>query len=161
MSCTAITFPNQYCHPKYKMLKGQGWVGLYVFSFALSRQITFLLSDSSDGGSSGGVGVPVAMAGGKLTLKVTIKQTEGVPGPKLEVDGFLGSLHVLLSPQQLGLLLQMARDVAGRGMYVACTVYATVNKNWGLSIYFVLDAYVKEGRKILFSCKQYNPARYS
>ena len=56
--------------------------------------------------------VPIAVAGGKLSVTVTIKQSDQVPGPKLRVEGFLGSLHVLLSPQQLGSLLQLAKEVA-------------------------------------------------
>lgn len=52
------------------------------------------------------------MAGGKLTLKVTIKQNEEEPGIKLEMEGFLGTLHLLLSPSQLSLLREMAADLA-------------------------------------------------
>ncbi len=59
--------------------------------------------------------VPVAKAGGKLSLKVTIKQNDSVPGPKMEVSGFLGSLHFLLSPHQLKILREMASDIASQG----------------------------------------------
>ena len=60
----------------------------------------------------------MAVSGGKLTVKVTIKQSEDVPGPTLAVEGFLGSLHLLLSPHKLGMLLQMAKDSFGQGQCV-------------------------------------------
>ena len=50
---------------------------------------------------------PIATAGGQLSAKVRVKQNDSEPGPKLEVDVFLGSLHVLLSPQQLGRLIEL------------------------------------------------------
>ena len=60
-------------------------------------------------------GVPIAMAGGRLSVKVKIKQNENESGPKLEVDGYLSSLHVLLSPQQLAMLLEMASGLTSQG----------------------------------------------
>lgn len=49
---------------------------------------------------------------GKLTVKVTIRQGEVESGPpRVEVDGFLGTLHLLLSPQQLHLLLEIAESL--------------------------------------------------
>ncbi|XP_064403938.1 autophagy-related protein 2 homolog B-like isoform X2 [Halichondria panicea] len=60
-------------------------------------------------------GVPIAMAGGRLSVKVKIKQSENESGPKLEVDGYLSSLHVLLSPQQLAMLLEMASGLTSQG----------------------------------------------
>ncbi|XP_028626860.1 autophagy-related protein 2 homolog A isoform X2 [Grammomys surdaster] len=38
---------------------------------------------------------------GSMELTVKLKQNEAFPGPKLEVSGQLGSLHVLLTPHQL------------------------------------------------------------
>ena len=63
-------------------------------------------------------GVPVAKASGQVTVKVKLKQNETVPGPKLEVDGFLGSLHLLFSPQQLSMLIEMANGILSEGMYM-------------------------------------------
>ncbi len=60
-------------------------------------------------------GVPIAMAGGRLSVKVKIKQSESEAGPKLEVDGYLSSLHMLLSPQQLAMLLEMATGLSSQG----------------------------------------------
>ena len=56
------------------------------------------------------------MAGGKVTLKVTIKQNDLDSGPKFEVDGFLSTFHLLLSPQQLTLLQQIIEGIAAQGM---------------------------------------------
>lgn len=74
------------------------------------------LVESSSWGANGSGGVPIAVAGGKLTLKITIKQNEMVPGPKVEVAGFLGTLHLLLSPQQLSMLQEIAEGVAAQGI---------------------------------------------
>lgn len=60
-------------------------------------------------------GVPIATAGGQLSVRVKIKQNENEPGPKLEVEAFLGSLHLLLSPQQLSILTDMATGIASQG----------------------------------------------
>ena len=59
--------------------------------------------------------MPIAMAGGKMTLRVTLRHTETEMAPKVEVDGFLGTLHFLLSPQQLNLLRQIAEGLAAQG----------------------------------------------
>ena len=48
-------------------------------------------------------------------MKVKINQSETLPGPKLEVEGFIGSLHLLISPQQLSMLLEMATGIANKG----------------------------------------------
>ena len=60
-------------------------------------------------------GVPVAKASGQVTVRVKLKQNENVVGPKLEVDGFLGSLHLLFSPQQLSMLLEMSNGILNEG----------------------------------------------
>ncbi len=59
-------------------------------------------------------GVPIAMASGQLSVHVRLRQSE-CPGPKLEVECQLGSLHLLLSPNQLTLLLEMASGLASQG----------------------------------------------
>ncbi|XP_012375149.2 autophagy-related protein 2 homolog A isoform X2 [Dasypus novemcinctus] len=43
----------------------------------------------------------IGSCSGYMELKVKVKQNEAFPGPKLEVVGQLGSLHLLLTPQQL------------------------------------------------------------
>ena len=60
-------------------------------------------------------GVPIAFASRDVTVKVKINQSETLPGPKLEVEGFVGSLHLLISPQQLSMLLEMATGIANKG----------------------------------------------
>ena len=60
-------------------------------------------------------GVAIAVAGGHITLKVTLKQSDEGSAPKLEVEGSLGMLHVLLSPHQLGVLQDMAEGIAAQG----------------------------------------------
>ena len=60
-------------------------------------------------------GVPVAKASGQVIVRVKLKQNEAVGGPKLEVDGFLGSLHLLFSPQQLSMLLEMTSGILNEG----------------------------------------------
>lgn len=60
--------------------------------------------------------MPLAVAGGKVTVKVTLKQTDSDVGPKVEVEGFLGSLHLLLSPHQLNLLQEMVQGITLQGM---------------------------------------------
>uniref|UniRef100_A0A673K2H1 Autophagy-related protein 2 homolog B-like n=1 Tax=Sinocyclocheilus rhinocerous TaxID=307959 RepID=A0A673K2H1_9TELE len=44
---------------------------------------------------------------GKLELSVVLKQNEAMPGAKLDIDGQFDSLIMLLSPQQVHLLLDM------------------------------------------------------
>ena len=61
-------------------------------------------------------GITVAKASGQVTVRVKLKQNEAVVGPKLEVDGFLGSLHLLFSPQQLSMLLEMTSGILNEGM---------------------------------------------
>lgn len=59
--------------------------------------------------------MPIAFASRDVTVRVKINQSETLPGPKLEVEGFVGSLHLLLSPQQLSMLLEMATGIANKG----------------------------------------------
>ena len=75
-------------------------------------------------------GVPIATANGQLSVNVKIKQNESEPGPKLEVNGFLGSLHLLISPQQMSMLLEMATGITSQGMCVChcmCVQYVSVD----------------------------------
>ena len=59
----------------------------------------------------------MAVAVGTLTVKITIRQAEVESGPpRVEVDGFLGTVHVLLSPQQLHLLQEIIESLAAQGI---------------------------------------------
>lgn len=60
-------------------------------------------------------GVPIAVAVGKLTVKVTIRQAEADAVPRVEVDGFLGTVHLLLSPQQLHTMQEIAKSLVTQG----------------------------------------------
>lgn len=51
--------------------------------------------------------VQVGCLSGKLELSVVLKQNEAMPGAKLDIDGQFDSLIMLLSPQQVHLLLDM------------------------------------------------------
>ena len=82
--------------------------------------------------------VPIAIAGGKLTVTVTIKQNDQVSGPKLNVEGFLGSLHLLLSPQQLGSLLQLAREVAAQSRWNILCIFIHALYIIHVSVYNIL-----------------------
>ena len=72
-------------------------------------------SSSQNPHSEDSHGVPIAFASRDVTVKVKINQSETLPGPKLEVEGFIGSLHLLISPQQLSMLLEMATGIANKG----------------------------------------------
>ena len=63
-------------------------------------------------------GVPIALASGELSVRVKIRQSDAVQGPKLEVEGFLGSIHLLLSPQQLQILIEMVNGIASQGEWL-------------------------------------------
>ncbi|KAF6102204.1 autophagy related 2A [Phyllostomus discolor] len=49
----------------------------------------------------------IGTCSGYMELTVKLKQNEAFPGPKLEVAGQLGSLHLLLTPQQLQQLQEL------------------------------------------------------
>ncbi|XP_031435892.1 autophagy-related protein 2 homolog B [Clupea harengus] len=49
----------------------------------------------------------VGQLGGRLALSLVLKQNEAVPGAKLDVDGDMESLVLLLSPRQVHLLMDM------------------------------------------------------
>ncbi|XP_023559729.1 autophagy-related protein 2 homolog A isoform X3 [Octodon degus] len=53
----------------------------------------------------------IGSCSGYMELTVKLKQNEAFPGPKLEVAGQLGSLHLLLTPQQLQQLLELLSTV--------------------------------------------------
>ncbi|XP_076414065.1 autophagy-related protein 2 homolog A isoform X4 [Peromyscus maniculatus bairdii] len=51
--------------------------------------------------------VQIGSCTGFMELMVKLKQNEAFPGPKLEVSGQLGSLHLLLTPRQLQQLQEL------------------------------------------------------
>uniref|UniRef100_A0A8C3T518 Autophagy related 2A n=1 Tax=Chelydra serpentina TaxID=8475 RepID=A0A8C3T518_CHESE len=57
----------------------------------------------------------IGSCSGYMEMRVKLKQNEAFPGPKLELDGKLGSLHLLVSPQQIFYLhdLLTALSVSG------------------------------------------------
>ena len=73
-------------------------------------------------------GVPIAKVTGKLTLKVTLRQAENEMAPKVTVEGFLGTLHVLLSPRQLSILREIAEGMAAQGVCVCVCVCVCVSE---------------------------------
>ena len=76
-------------------------------------------------------GVPVALASGELGVRLKIRQSEAHPGPQLEVEGVLASLHLLLSPHQLHVLTEMAVGISsGHGESVGGEGPATVARRW-------------------------------
>ncbi|KAM6161060.1 autophagy-related protein 2 homolog A isoform 2-T2 [Erethizon dorsatum] len=54
----------------------------------------------------------IGSCSGYMELMVKLKQNEAFPGPKLEVAGQLGSLHLLLTPQQLRQLQELLSAVS-------------------------------------------------
>jgi hypothetical protein len=73
------------------------------------------LESLQEASAAAATGISIAIATGKLTLKVTIRQAEADSSPRVEVDGFLGTLHILLSPQQLHMLQDIAESLAAQG----------------------------------------------
>ena len=65
-------------------------------------------------------GIPIASASGQVVVRATLKQADSVPGPRREVEMFVGAVHVLLSPHQLHSLLQMMASLSTKGT----TLYA-------------------------------------
>ena len=72
-------------------------------------------------------GVPIARASRDVIVKVKVKQSESLPGPKLEVEGFVGSLHLLISPQQLSMLLEMVTGISNKGTTVHAISYTKLS----------------------------------
>lgn len=80
--------------------------------------------------SEGGEGVPVAVGGEDVSVRVKIRQSDTVPGPKLEVEGVLGSVHLLLSPMQLQTLVEMATGIATKGGLMRLSVTMKLMSVW-------------------------------
>lgn len=54
----------------------------------------------------------IGSCSGYTEMKIKLKQNEAFPGPKLELDGKIGSLHLLLSPQQILYLLDLLSSLS-------------------------------------------------
>ena len=63
-------------------------------------------------------GIPIASASGQVVVRATLKQADSVPGPRIEVEMFVGAVHVLLSPYQLHSLLEMMASLSTKGTTV-------------------------------------------
>uniref|UniRef100_A0A2I2ZB01 Autophagy related 2A n=1 Tax=Gorilla gorilla gorilla TaxID=9595 RepID=A0A2I2ZB01_GORGO len=62
----------------------------------------------------------IGSCSGYMELMVKLKQNEAFPGPKLEVAGQLGSLHLLLTPRQLQQLQELLSAVSLTGEAPGC-----------------------------------------
>ena len=72
---------------------------------------------SEEDGKAGDVGlcsVPIACASGDVTVKVKIRMCDSAPGPKLNVEVFVGVVHLLLSPQQLNTVMEIVTGLVAR-----------------------------------------------
>lgn len=80
-----------------------------------------LKNDEPEEGGAVHSGIPVACAGGDVTVKVKIRTNDFASKPKLDIEVFVGVVHFLLSPQQLHTLTEMCVGLAGSaGMLVVC-----------------------------------------
>ncbi|XP_059908269.1 autophagy-related protein 2 homolog B [Gadus macrocephalus] len=59
--------------------------------------------------------IQIGCLGGKTELSLTLKHNLALPGAKLDVDGHIDSVIVLLSPRQVHLLLDMVGAFSGGG----------------------------------------------
>ncbi|XP_066550604.1 autophagy-related protein 2 homolog B isoform X1 [Amia ocellicauda] len=59
--------------------------------------------------------VQIGSLSGRIELGLVLKQNEALPGAKLDVDGQIDSVNVLLSPRQVHLLLDMLGVFSGPG----------------------------------------------
>ncbi|XP_048370192.1 autophagy-related protein 2 homolog A [Sphaerodactylus townsendi] len=68
------------------------------------------VESSSSQGEEEETAAPLLQIGscsGYTEMRIKLKQNEAFPGPKLELDGKMGSLHLLLSPRQILYLLDL------------------------------------------------------
>ncbi|KAJ6656924.1 hypothetical protein lerEdw1_002925 [Lerista edwardsae] len=54
----------------------------------------------------------IGSCSGYTEMRIKLKQNEAFPGPKLELDGKIGSLHLLLSPRQIMYLLDLLSSLS-------------------------------------------------
>uniref|UniRef100_A0A8D2IVI6 Autophagy related 2A n=1 Tax=Varanus komodoensis TaxID=61221 RepID=A0A8D2IVI6_VARKO len=60
-----------------------------------------------DGGARAPTLLQIGSCSGYTEMRIKLKQNEAFPGPKLELDGKVGSLHLLLTPRQILCLLDL------------------------------------------------------
>ncbi|XP_028916332.1 autophagy-related protein 2 homolog A isoform X3 [Ornithorhynchus anatinus] len=89
----------------HKLLQLSG-VRLHYEEFTAQEEPPAPPSDPSDPSDPSHLRSPspplqIGSCSGYMELTVKLKQNEAFPGPKLEVSGQLGSLHLLLAPQQI------------------------------------------------------------
>ncbi|XP_077993352.1 autophagy-related protein 2 homolog A-like [Glandiceps talaboti] len=56
---------------------------------------------------------PIKIAGfaGRQEIQLKIKQNDGIPGPKVEIESYLGSINFFLSPNQVNLLQELVHGI--------------------------------------------------
>lgn len=79
-----------------------------------------------------GCGIPIACARGEVDVKVKIKQSDVVEGPKLSVHVSLEAVHMLLYPQQLHTLLELVSSITDD-----CELNCVEQYHFELITYFV------------------------
>ncbi|KAK2180611.1 hypothetical protein NP493_435g00000 [Ridgeia piscesae] len=60
--------------------------------------------------------IKIAVLRGRHEVKLKIKQSEALHGPKLEVDGHFGAINVHLSPRQVHLLIEIVKGLSMPGV---------------------------------------------
>ncbi|KAJ7384666.1 Autophagy- protein 2 [Desmophyllum pertusum] len=73
--------------------------------------------------------IKIATFAGHSEIKLKLKQNVAVPGPKMDVECFLGTLNVFLSPKQVHLLIELCSGFSAPDVSNNTTVKGqTVNK---------------------------------
>ncbi|XP_042294778.1 autophagy-related protein 2 homolog A isoform X2 [Sceloporus undulatus] len=98
----------------HKILQLSGVLFYYEeFAEAGARTPSPVPKEASESPSSKGeeaAPIPLLQIGscsGYTEMRIRLKQNEAFPGPKLELDGKMGSLHLLLTPRQISYLLDL------------------------------------------------------
>ncbi|XP_066279882.1 autophagy-related protein 2 homolog B-like isoform X2 [Branchiostoma lanceolatum] len=55
--------------------------------------------------------IKLGVCSGMQEIKVKVKQSESISGPKFDLECYLGSLNFFLSPRQVHLLMEMANEI--------------------------------------------------
>ena len=53
----------------------------------------------------------MACAAGCVSVKLRLRVSEDAPVPKMEMEAVVGGVHCLLAPEQLHILVEMAKSV--------------------------------------------------
>ncbi|XP_075795281.1 autophagy-related protein 2 homolog A isoform X2 [Pelodiscus sinensis] len=67
----------------------------------MSESSSSASGEAPEGPDPPGLPLQIGSCSGYMEMRIKLKQNEAFPGPKLELDGKLGSLHLLVSPQQI------------------------------------------------------------